>query len=88
MSMLLDSVDESTVIRACHTGGRAARSHFDRSTGTRGAGRAPQFDHITVQCAKFIATGDPVISVDTKKELIGMAVPYGIYERLDDLSFA
>jgi hypothetical protein len=30
-----------------------------------------QFEHIAEQRAQFAAKGDPIISVDSKKELIG-----------------
>lgn len=60
----------STVAKLLHKMGYSPKANA-RRTEARGAcptQRNAQFEHITEQRAQFTATGDPIISVDTKKK--------------------
>jgi hypothetical protein len=65
-------VSSTTVGRLLHELGYRLRSVRKSREGTQHTDRNAQFEHINATAARFLAQGEPVISVDTKKkELVG-----------------
>ncbi|MGH8504326.1 MAG: ISAzo13 family transposase [Gammaproteobacteria bacterium] len=65
-------VSSTTVGRLLNGLGYRLRSVRKSREGTQHADRNAQFEHINATAARFLAQGEPVISVDTKKkELVG-----------------
>ena len=65
-------VSSTTVGRLLHRLGYRLQSVRKRQEGTVHPDRNEQFEHINATADRFLATGQPVISVDTKKkELVG-----------------
>lgn len=61
-----------TVSRLLIKAGYRLQAVFKTKEGNQHPDRDAQFDHINTTATKFLATGDPVISIDTKKkELVG-----------------
>jgi Rhodopirellula transposase DDE domain len=65
-------VSERTVSRLLKAAGYRLQAVFKTKEGAQHPDRDAQFGHINTTVAAFLAAGDPVISVDTKKkELVG-----------------
>ncbi len=65
-------MSSTTVGRLLHRLGYRLQSVRKRQEGTVHPDRNEQFEHINATADRFLATGQPVISVDTKKkELVG-----------------
>ena len=65
-------VSSTTVGRLLHRLGYRLQSVRKRQEGTVHPDRNEQFEHINATADRFLNTGQPVISVDTKKkELVG-----------------
>lgn len=65
-------VSDTTVLRMLQVLGYRLMKTFKTKEGRQHPDRDAQFRHINDTAAQFLATGDPVISVDTKKkELVG-----------------
>jgi hypothetical protein len=65
-------VSPDTVLRLLHAEGFTLQSPTKRLEGTNHVDRDAQFEHLNAAVTDFIAAGNPVISVDTKKkELVG-----------------
>jgi hypothetical protein len=66
------TVHKSTVGKLLRKAGYRLQAVFKTKEGTQHPDRDAQFGHINTLAARFLAAGDPVISVDTKKkELVG-----------------
>src|ERR1035437_9183846 len=66
------SVSPSTVLRLLHLLGYSLQANAKVTEGRQHPDRDQQFRYLNDTAASFIANGQPVISVDTKKkELIG-----------------
>ena len=65
-------MSSTTVGRLLHRAGYRLQSMRKRQEGTVHPDRNEQFEHINATADRFLAAGQPVISVDTKKkELVG-----------------
>jgi hypothetical protein len=65
-------VSAATVARCLHTMGYALQANRKTLEGPQHPDRDQQFRYINAQVKRFLRTGDPVVSVDTKKkELVG-----------------
>ncbi len=65
-------VGKTTVARMLRQAGYRLQATFKTKEGAQHPDRDDQFGHINTMAAMFLAAGDPVISVDTKKkELVG-----------------
>jgi hypothetical protein len=66
------TVSKKTVARLLKQAGYRLLAVFKTKEGAQHPDRDAQFGHINVMAGRFLASGDPVISVDTKKkELVG-----------------
>src|ERR1035437_8898512 len=66
------SVSPSTVLRLLHLLGYSLQANAKVTEGRQHPDRDQQFRYLNDTAASFVASGQPVISVDTKKkELIG-----------------
>ena len=65
-------VGRSTVARLLHQAGYRLQAVFKAKEGTQHPDRDAQFTYINALAGQFLAAGDPVVSIDTKKkELVG-----------------
>ncbi len=64
---------KGAVLRLLHAGGFSTQGNSRTVEGRRHPDRDGQFRHIARRAREFLAAGDPVISIDTKKkELVGL----------------
>ena len=67
-------VSERTVARLLHEAGYSLQANTKTTEGNQHPDRDAQFEHINTMARRYLKTGDPVISVDTKKkELVGQS---------------
>ena len=64
-------VSSTTVGRLLHCLGYRLQSVRTRQEGTAHPDRNAQFEHINATAQRFLTTGQPVITVDTKKKELG-----------------
>ncbi len=71
------AVSDRTVAALLHRSGYSLQANAKTTEGTQHPDRDGQFAHINTMVARYLTTGDPVISVDTKKkELVGETPRY------------
>ncbi len=70
-------VSERTVAALLHQAGYSLQANAKTTEGKQHPDRDAQFGHINTMVRRYLKTGDPVISVDTKKkELVGESPGY------------
>ena len=70
-------MSERTVARLLHEAGYSLQANAKTTEGNQHPDRDAQFEHINTMVRRYLKTGDPVISVDTKKkELVGESPGY------------
>ena len=70
-------VSDRTVARLLHEAGYSLQANAKTAEGKQHPDRDAQFGHINTMVRRYLKTGDPVISVDTKKkELVGESPGY------------
>lgn len=62
-------VSDRTVARLLHEAGYSLQANAKTTEGRQHPDRDAQFEHINAMVRRYRKTGDPVISVDTKKKL-------------------
>lgn len=68
---------DRTVVALLHRSGYSLQANAKTTEGTQHPDRDGQFAHINTLVRRYLKTGDPVISVDTKKkELVGQTPGY------------
>jgi transposase len=71
------AVSDRTVAALLHRSGYSLQANAKTTEGTQHPDRDGQFAHINTLVRRYLKTGDPVISVDTKKkELVGQTPGY------------